>query len=290
MRILITADLHYNMKRSREPAEHLARQACAAGGDVLVLVGDTAGAQNEPWRQCLDLFADFAGVKLLVPGNHCLWCVGDEDSMHRYRKVLPAIAGEAGFKVLDNKPAIVDNVGLVGSVGWYDYSFRDESLGIPEAFYRAKISPGAAVSLGREGELLKQYEHQLTEEHYSVGARWMDGVHVKLGMTDEQFVMLLVNQLADQLEELSAEAQRIVAFIHHLPFEQLVPRNHMEEFAFAAAFMGAGRFGEILQNCPKLTHVYCGHSHHHVSRRIGHLKVINVGSTYTEKRLEILEI
>ena len=202
----------------------------------------------------------------------------------------PALAGEAGFQVLDHNPLIVGHVGLVGSVGWYDYSFRDKLLEIPEEFYRAKISPGAAVRLGQEDKLLKRYKNQLTQEHYSLGARWMDGVHVKLGMTDEQFVTLLANQLANQLEEISTKAKEILAFIHHLPFEQLLLRNRIKKFAFASAFMGSSRFGEILLNCPKITHVYCGHSHHHASRQIGHLKVTNIGSTYTDKRLEILDV
>jgi hypothetical protein len=125
----------------------VARQACAASGDALVLVGDTAGADLQPLRECLGLFERFGGLRLLVPGNHCLWCRAGEDSLHRYERVLPAVAGEAGFAVLDHQPATCGAVGLVGSVGWYDYSFADESLGIPADFYRAKVAPGAAAPI-----------------------------------------------------------------------------------------------------------------------------------------------
>ena len=65
-KILITADLHYDIARSREPAERLAEEACRLGGDALVLVGDTAGAQLGPLRDCLRLFGGFPGRKLLV--------------------------------------------------------------------------------------------------------------------------------------------------------------------------------------------------------------------------------
>ena len=80
MRILATADLHYDVWRSREPTRRLARELLAVGGDVLILAGDTAGRQIEDFRRCLELFADFSGPKLLVPGNHCVWVDGSADS------------------------------------------------------------------------------------------------------------------------------------------------------------------------------------------------------------------
>ena len=66
MRILVTADLHYDIPRSREPARALAARACAAGGDAIVLVGDTAGPDLGPLAECLALLADFGGRKFLV--------------------------------------------------------------------------------------------------------------------------------------------------------------------------------------------------------------------------------
>ena len=227
MKILITADLHYDLGRSRAAARELAARVCAAGGDAVVLVGDTAGARLHWWREALGFFAGFDGRKLLVPGNHCLWCREGEDSIDRYERVLPEVAGEFGFELLDHAPVVLDGVALVGSVGWYDYSFREACLGIPTAFYRAKVAPGA---------------------------------------------------------------DRIAAFIHHLPFEVLVPRGRPDRFAFAAAFMGSQRLGKVLLDCDKVREVYCGHSHWRARARVGRVEAINVGSTYTTKRLEVLEI
>ncbi|MFA6133557.1 MAG: hypothetical protein WC869_06025 [Phycisphaerae bacterium] len=67
MRILVTSDLHYDVLRSRPSAQEVAARACVAGGDVLVLVGDTAGAEPGPMKDCLALFETFKGLKLLVP-------------------------------------------------------------------------------------------------------------------------------------------------------------------------------------------------------------------------------
>ncbi len=290
MRILATADLHYDIKRSREPAEELARRALQTGGDVLVLVGDTAGRDLRIMRECLDLFEGFGGRKLLVPGNHCLWCWPGEDSMDRYVNTLPALAAEAGFSVLDHQPEVVGDVGLAGSVGWYDYTFRDEGLGIPEPFYEAKVSPGAAARFEEHEALVEAHADVLTERQMAFGARWMDREYVRLGMTDREFVAYLAGRLDAQLTALSESCEQIITFIHHLPFALSVPEGRPDRFAFAAAYLGAQQFGQTLLAHEKVSHVYCGHSHWRDVRRVEHLDVVNVGSTYVEKHLEILDL
>jgi Calcineurin-like phosphoesterase len=290
MRVLVTADLHYDVPRSRSGARDLAANVCRQGGDALVLVGDTAGAAPEALFECLSLFSGFSGRRLLVPGNHCLWCREGEDSLDRYRDVLPDVCEEAGFSVLDHEPVVLGDVGLVGSVGWYDYSFRDASLGIPEAFYAAKVSPGAARRLEEHRRLFERHGRDLTKRQRGFAARWMDGLRVRLPMDDAAFVEYLAGRLETQLRALSEKVERIVAFVHHLPFRQLVPTDRPDRFAFAAAFLGAGRIGEVLSGCPKVTHVYCGHSHWSAQCTIGHLKAVSIGSTYVDKCLEVLEL
>lgn len=294
MKILITADLHYDIMRSRGPTVDLARQACQSGGDALVLVGDSAGANLDHLRDCLRLFAGFDGRKLLVPGNHCLWCRDGETSMDRYERLVPELAGGQGFTVLDHAPVLFQDgrqsVALVGSIGWYDYGFADPSLGVPEAFYRAKVAPGAANYYQEYRHLVEAHREVLTDRHLEMSSRWMDGVYVRLGMSDEEFVAILEARLRSQLEALAAQADRVIAFTHHVPFRELIPVDRPDRFAFAAAYMGSQRLGQALLDCPKVTHVYCGHSHWPDSKKVGSVSVINVGSTYTDKRLITLEI
>ena len=290
MKILITADVHYDISRSRAAAKQLSEQICAEGGDALVLIGDTAGAQLEPFKEALKLFEGFDGRKFLVLGNHCLWCADGEGSLERYEQILPELAAGLGFEVLDHAPGIMGNVALVGSIGWYDYSFADESLGIPEAFYEAKIAPGAARYLGGYDDLLESHRGLITERHLAIGARWMDGIRVRLPFSDRAFSETVSRRLSDHLAEVSSKVDRIVAFVHHLPFRELVPRGRPDRFAFAGAFLGSERLGQVLLEHEKVTHAYCGHSHWYAKRKIEHITAINVGSTYSDKRLETLTI
>src|SRR5688572_19708624 len=62
MRLLVTADLHYNHPRSQALAMDLISQMNRAGGDVLLVVGDTAVADGDALEQCLGLFR-FDGPK-----------------------------------------------------------------------------------------------------------------------------------------------------------------------------------------------------------------------------------
>ena len=69
-----------------------------------------------------------------------------------------------------------------------------------------------------------------------------------------------------------------------------MPRNRPDRFAFAAAYMGVERLGGMLRKFEKITHVFCGHTHWRRRVQIDRMDVLAIGSTYTEKRLEIVEL
>src|SRR4051812_47165269 len=70
MRLLITADLHFNHRKSRALAEDLVAQMNRAGGDGVLLVGDTAAPAGDELERCLSLFEFRDKPRLFVPGNH----------------------------------------------------------------------------------------------------------------------------------------------------------------------------------------------------------------------------
>ncbi|MCG3180527.1 MAG: hypothetical protein BIFFINMI_02889 [Phycisphaerae bacterium] len=290
MRLIATADLHYNIARSRGPTEALAADIVARGGDVLLLVGDLAGADKGPFEECLALFGGFPGRKLFVAGNHELWSRGATDALALLRDELPARGARHGFACLEYQPVLLGPVAIVGTVGWYDYSFRDPALDLPLRFYRRKVSPGAARYFTEHRDLLENAD-DLTDGHHELTARWMDGVHVNLPAGDEAFTRMLADKLATQLDAVAREVDRIVVAIHHVPFARMMPELPPgANWQFVAAYMGSELLGQACLAQPKVTDVICGHTHQPLTIREGHIQCHNVGSNYHTKRKLELEI
>ncbi len=289
MRIIVTSDLHYDVARSRDPAQALAREICRLGGDVLLILGDSASANLAILDEALGLFESFKGLRLAVAGNHELWTNDGQDSLHRYQTDLAEACRRRGFHYLDDSPARLDGIAFVGNVGWYDFTFRPSAMGVPLRFYQHKVAPGAAAYYVRYSHLVERKD-DVPEAAWEITCRWMDGERVNLPCSDLQFTHLALDKLRRHLTEVHDDAEQVVVGLHHLPFAELVPRALIPSLEFAAAFLGSELLGETLLDFPKITHAFCGHSHRAQTCRKGRLICTAVGSTYREKRYELLEL
>jgi predicted phosphohydrolase len=283
VRLLVTADLHCNHPRSRELAENLIEQMNQAGGDVLLVVGDTATGDGRHLEQALERFR-FSGPKLLVAGNHELWTSGS-DSYELYTKELPRRVAAIGWHWLDAQPWVCGDIAIAGNVGWYDYTFARAELGIPRRFYERKVSPGVAARLAEYRDLQADSD-DVAPAAREIVARWNDGTNVKLGRSDEQFAKELLGQLERHLKQLNS-VKTIVAAIHCLPFAELLPPSHRAQWDFAKAYLGSARIGEMLLGYPNVKRVYCGHSHWKAETHVGHIHSMNIGSGYRTKLFRI---
>lgn len=279
MRLLATADLHYNHPKSQASADELIDRIDAERFDVLLLVGDTAAGDGDALERCLSRF-HFDGPRLFVAGNHELWTAGD-DSYRLFRDDLPRRVRALGWQWLQTEPFRAGDVAVVSSVGWYDYSFAQESLGIPRRFYERKVSPGVAERLSEYRDLLDRTD-DLGPVAREVVARWNDGRFVKLHRTDEAFLDELLGEMRAQLEALR-DVPTVVAAVHHLPFAQLLPPARNIHWDFAKAYLGSGRIGQLLLEFPNVRHVLCGHSHFAARARVGEVVAVNIGSGYRWK-------
>lgn len=286
VRFLITADIHYNHPRSRKLADELIDQMNAAGGDGVLVIGDTGVADGDSIEQALGRFT-IPGPRLFVAGNHELWTHGD-DSYRFYHEQLPLRLDAIGWRWLEDEPFVGDGFAIVGSVGWYDYSMAEPSLGIPERFYAAKVSPGAAERLSEFKPLLAE-SADVSPHARDVVARWNDGKFVKLHRGDPDFLDELLERLEKQLDSLR-DIPRIVAAVHHLPFAELLPPRHTAQWDFVKAYLGSGRIGELLLRYPNVNRVYCGHSHYPAKAEISHISATNLGSGYRNKHYEIIDL
>ena len=286
MRLLITADLHYNHSKSKLIAEELIGQMNDVGGDILIVVGDTAVADGDSLEKCLSQFK-FSGPKLFVAGNHELWTKGD-DSYELFTRTLPARVKNLGWHWLENAPFVSGQFAIIGSVGWYDYSFSYPELGIPRRFYEAKISPGAAERFTQFQSLFETTDDILPIAR-EVVARWNDGKFVKLHRSDDAFLQEILDSLERQLVSLSS-MKRVIACVHHLPFRDLLPPPHSAQWDFAKAFLGSQRIGQLLLAYANVKDVFCGHSHLPMAASIGSLNAVNIGSGYRWKTFKVVDV
>lgn len=283
LKLVVTADLHFNHAATRAAALKAADEISRTPGDALLLVGDTATGDGDVLEQALATIR-FDGPKLFLCGNHDLWSKRG-DSYALFTEELPRRIRNAGWQWLETDPFEQDGVAVVGSVGWYDYTFAPADLGIPRRFYEAKISPGGA-------ERVAEFEHLLGDDvpasAKDIIVRWNDEKHVHLGRSDETFLAERIQQLKQSLAVVSAK--KIVAAIHHVPFAELLPLRHAPNFDFVRAYLGSAKLGNAVAQDSRVTHVLCGHSHSVADVPIGNLRAVNIGSTYHQKRVLTLNL
>src|SRR5207249_672964 len=109
------------------------------------------------------------------------------------------------------------------------------------------------------------------------------------GRSDEQFLAEILDRLSSQLRSLSSKRQ-IVACVHHVPFRELLPPPHSNQWDFAKAFLGSPRLGQLLLAAPNVRHVFCGHSHLPMAADLGQIHAVNIGSGYRWKTYQTLEV
>ena len=286
MKVLVTADIHFNHPRARALAVEQIAQINAMQFDVLLVVGDTATADGQALEECLCCFT-FTGPKLFVAGNHELWTrqAGSRELMSR---VLPQRVTAAGWHWLEGHPLRLGSVAFVGTIGWYDYSFAADQLEIPRRFYEAKVSPGAAARLEEYAYLLAGAS-DVEQRHLEIVARWNDGRYVKLESSDEQFMEERLAELRRSLAQVNGAA-RVIAAVHHVPHRDLLPPRRGGSWDFAWAYLGSGRIGQTLMEHGRATHIVCGHSHFPQECEVDGVRLINVGSGYRQKRSVMLEV
>jgi putative phosphoesterase len=264
VKLLVTSDLHYGASAEGDRnTKALAERVCSESADVLLIAGDIATGPVALGR-CLALFESFSGAKLAVPGNHDIWVSqrSPADSWQMHEDLLPALLTEFGFHPLHAAPRVVGDVGFVGSMGWYDYSFRDD-LGIDVSHYVSKVYPGMQEPL------------------------WSDARHVKLSLTDAELTQLLTQRLRAQLAEVS-RAKHVVALVHHVVTKRLLfhPRILVPRvWRFLNAFLGSEQLGATLADDHRTSQVFCGHIHRARSLRHNGGTWSTIGSDYGPKEL-----
>ncbi len=276
LRFAFTSDLHLD-RRSPEAAPRWERFFAELGEtrpDVVVLCGDIVGLDKEgPLRElgaALDRHVPDA-QRLFVPGNHDLWQRDpDRDTERFYAGELAALFREtAGLSLLDGAPRVLGGtIGVVGSLGWYDYSLAAPGLVLgPRDSYERKTFHG----------------HRVWND-----ARWTSIED------DRAFCARLVAQLDADIDEVKRRgARRVVAITHTLAFAEMVRSVHEKPlWTFAQAFHGSTALGEVIAGHAEVALHVCGHTHLPAEMRVGGngLVSVNVGGGYDRPRSFVRDV
>ncbi|GIV67633.1 metallophosphoesterase family protein [Caldilinea sp.] len=232
MRIVITADLHYRPAHRRRYlafAERIAGQC----PDCLILAGDL-GHPLRLFRRALELFEPLSCLKLLVTGNHDLYC-SEHDSRTLWESVLPAVIQDAGFLWLEEETVQLGDLGVCGTMGWYDYSTSEPTLALPDAAY----------------PLLKTLVNH-------------DADYIDWPWSDRAMARYLARSFERRLADLEANPSiRRILVVTHMPiFDEAIPSHpECERLSLLRAYMGNLALGEMVRSSAKVTHVVSGHLH-----------------------------
>lgn len=255
MRIAAISDIHIRPDGSDTGLlEEIHKQVEEISPDVFIIAGDISD-KIRVIEETLSMLQIAGSKNLYVAGNHDVW-FEDElglNSLEKYSKSIGNACEKAGFIHLPDTPIIIDEFAFVGSLGWYDYSFRQPELEIPEDTYAEKH----------------------WQEYY-----WRDYYSIDWSYSDYEFTELLNSKLQYDLDTLPGVVKSIVYVSHHLPFQALTLYKNTLPWDFFSAFMGAESTGQILLNDERIKLSVSGHSHIRKLVSIGNLTAITVPVGY----------
>lgn len=205
------------------------------GPDVFVIAGDISDRLNVLSDSLANLRVKDC-INLYVAGNHDIWFEegGGPGSLEKYSTNIEEVCKENGFSHIPDAPVVLGQHAFVGSIGWYDYSFRRDDLEIPIENYEQK-------------------EYQ--------GAVWYDIFRVDWDFNDREATDLFNQKLEYDLKTLPEDVKHVIYVSHHLPFQNLTIYKNRLPWDFHGAFMGATSTGKIIEDDGRVILSISGHSH-----------------------------
>lgn len=123
LRVFVLSDLHTDYSDNMTWVKCLSTTRHKK--DVLLVAGDVA-EKYDNFVLTMSILKDRFQHVLFVPGNHDLWCRGEEDdfldSLEKLNKLLDACRG-LGVEI---NPVVIDGMGIIPLFSWYHESFDRE--------------------------------------------------------------------------------------------------------------------------------------------------------------------
>lgn len=275
MRIAITADLHFGHNRLGDEATQLLLEQLQAAPPDLLLLGGDIGTEHH-FGECLQLFLELPCRKAIVPGNHDIWVAENDtrgDSLAVYQQHLPDLCKHYGYHYLDHGPLTLPeaNLGIVGSINWYDYSW----------------------SLERMKAEIPNWQWHLDHKAFTRG-RHNDGKFVRWQTDDVRFTQEAVANLEKHLTESLEKVEHALVMTHHpafhgLSFPRATPAQGLDELLWEALSGNRAMELALTKYADRLALIVSGHTHRDAEARLGSVRGVNIGGDYHFKRMLMFE-
>lgn len=271
MLVACTSDIHVDISdKNRQAVDLLDGVLEELCPDVFVFAGDVSPDPVEVERFLRSL-SGVKASKIFVSGNHDIWVPENRqlkayDSQTKYYVDLKELCERNGFLYLSKEPVIVSDIAFVGTIGWFDYSTRNEFLDslFPISSYESNQS---FVGIWND------YCYAYWTENRDVDSRREESKSARR-MADRDVARMLCSDLADQLRKVEGKVKQAVAVTHTVPFKELVKHTGDPEFDFFSAFIGNTELGRIITDSKIVKYAVCGHTHFPAEKEIGSVKCI----------------
>lgn len=271
MRIASVSDLHVDYLGNHPVIDAMVDRVRSEKIDVLVLAGDLSSDVTKTLK-LIARMANVASHVVFVPGNHDLWTplegaanfnANKTDTWFLYREVYPEACHQLKIHYLPNEPLLLGKNAVVGTCGWYDYSFASSE------------------------------NNQIKSDHFSrgnfSGLQWADATRTcfrdKNGdrMKEPDIVQTMVDDLLAQLKSVPKDVDNIIGISHFLPFKELLEEKTSPIWAYITAFLGSNLIGEAFKTDTRVKNIIYGHTHTPREMKLGDINLISTPLGYPKE-------
>lgn len=256
MKIIYTSDLHVDISENNNKIiDYLVDYVIENKPDIFIIAGDLANTSNEIDKS-LYRFKSINCRKVFIPGNHDLWIESKSklkdgfDSSYKYEIELPTICSNNDFIYPVKEPFIFENMAIIGTVGWYDYSLRDKRL---DTKYH--------ISDYDIGEFGNMYWSDFNSSIWLVDRKNSDWKIRKKKMKNHEIFQKVFNQFNEVYYKLPSSINNIILVMHTAPHQNCIIRKEQPD-PFDA-YEGSDKYLEFIEKniTDRNVLLVCGHKH-----------------------------
>jgi len=248
MRIVFTSDLHYDYSEiNRKITEQIIKEMEILKPDIIVIAGDVA-EKISVLDHVLSLFSHLSATKLFVPGNHDIWVEDPpyDNSFKKYKYFIPKVCRNNNFINLTDSIYTKNNIALIGSIGWYDYTFKRDYLEYSDLDYD-------------KGDFEEGVNYDCNK------INWIEDNSIKLknSSINKHIFDYMFKEFDEFLLRLPEQFNKIVIVLHMVPFSESLKIYDEVPLNPLIAYEGSVRIGKRIFEISNQKDIYVIHGHSH---------------------------